>query len=239
LTKKTWKVVYITFQNKKETKEITLGRLSDITDVKNAIKRMYGGNIKEVLSITEIAGKGAKTPKMEDEWVDRVDVYEDTLFVDEPTDYDKAIDKLIVLINQKLKKKKIPAITTEKVFDKETEFGRRVFTDNDTTIRIYDTKQHTPGGPIEFSFSVVRDAPKKAKHGAKTSKGFMVFNYTDNIYASPDTFKTEKEANDFIKEFRKRFEKQGYYRDNRMRQIAIKDIDLLAIPEDFNPFRKN
>jgi hypothetical protein len=74
--------------------------------------------------------------------------------------------------------------------------------------------------------------------GGEVAKGFKVFNYTDNLYASDEVFKTKKLANDYIKEFRNRFAKQGYYRDNRMRKIAIKDIDLLAIPSDFNPFRQ-
>lgn len=84
------------------------------------------------------------------------------------------------------------------------------------------------------------EGTEKAKRGAKTkSKGFMVFNYTDDIYASPDTFLTKAKANEFITQFRKRFEGQGYYRDNRMNKVAPKDIDLLAIPEEFNPYKKN
>lgn len=74
--------------------------------------------------------------------------------------------------------------------------------------------------------------------GGSVGKGYNVFNYTDNIYATDEVFKTEKLANDFIKEFRNRFSKQGYYRDNQMNKIDIKNIDLLAIPSDFNPFRK-
>jgi hypothetical protein len=72
--------------------------------------------------------------------------------------------------------------------------------------------------------------------GGTTGKEYMVFNYTDDIYASNDVFKTKKEANDFIKSFRKRYEGQGYYRDNRMNKIDIEDIDLMVIPSDFNPF---
>lgn len=79
----------------------------------------------------------------------------------------------------------------------------------------------------------------KAKQGAKTGTGFMVFNYTDNIYASPDVFSNKTKANEFIAQFRKRFEGQGYYRDNNWNKMAPKDIDLLAIPTDFNPFKKN
>lgn len=70
-----------------------------------------------------------------------------------------------------------------------------------------------------------------------TISGYKVFNYTDNIEASAETFKTKKAANDFIKAFRKRYEKQGYYRDNRRRQIKPADIDLEVIPADFNPYR--
>jgi len=74
--------------------------------------------------------------------------------------------------------------------------------------------------------------------GGTTGKKYMVFNYTDDIYASNDVFKTKKEANDFIKSFRKRYEAQGYYRDNRMNKIDIEDIDLMVIPSDFNPYKK-
>ena len=42
----------------------------------------------------------------------------------------------------------------------------------------------------------------------------------------------------FSQEFRNRFVNQGYYRDNRMNKINIEDIDLLAIPSDFNPYKK-
>lgn len=69
-------------------------------------------------------------------------------------------------------------------------------------------------------------------------KEFKVFNYTDNIFASPDTFLKKKDARLFIKQFRARFAVQGYYRDNKWNKIAPKDIDLEIIPADFNPFLK-
>lgn len=74
--------------------------------------------------------------------------------------------------------------------------------------------------------------------GGGVGKGYKVFNYTDNIFASDKTFSNKTKANEFIKEFRQRYERQGYYRDNRMRKVDIKDIDLLAIPADFNPYEK-
>lgn len=50
--KKDWLVTYITMQGKVGKKTITLGRMSDKTDVKNALKRM-DLNIREVTSISE------------------------------------------------------------------------------------------------------------------------------------------------------------------------------------------
>jgi hypothetical protein len=78
----------------------------------------------------------------------------------------------------------------------------------------------------------------KMAKGGGVGKGYKVFNYTDDIFASDKTFSNRTKANDFIKEFRKKYEGQGYYRDNRMRKIDVKDIDLLAIPSDFNPYKK-
>lgn len=61
---KKWKVIYITTQGTKGEKIITLGRMSDKEDVKQAIKRMAGpsgvGNIREVVSITEMHEDGGK-----------------------------------------------------------------------------------------------------------------------------------------------------------------------------------
>jgi len=74
--------------------------------------------------------------------------------------------------------------------------------------------------------------------GGGVNVGYNVFNYTDNIYATDEVFKTKALANKFIKEFRSRYANQGYYRDNRMNKINIQDIDLLAIPSNFNPFKK-
>ena len=95
-------------------------------------------------------------------------------------------------------------------------------------------KKYTKGGGVERENA---DPNQYGKGGSVKKKGFMVFNYTDDIYASNDTFPTKAKANQFITQFRKRFEGQGYYRDNRMNKVAIKDIDLLAIPENFNPFK--
>lgn len=69
---------------------------------------------------------------------------------------------------------------------------------------------------------------------------FKVFNYTDNIFASELIFTSLKEANQFIKEFREKFKiHQGYYFTNNRERISPEEIDLLAIPENFNPYKMN
>ena len=69
----------------------------------------------------------------------------------------------------------------------------------------------------------------------KPSKTFRVFNYTDNLYASPETFTSKKAGRDFIKGFRAQFAGQGYYRDNQMNKISPEHIDLEIIPDNWNP----
>jgi hypothetical protein len=79
---------------------------------------------------------------------------------------------------------------------------------------------------------------KRFDEGGGVENGYMVFNYTDNLYANYDIFATKKEANNFIKEFRNRYKQQGYYRDSNMNKIDVEDIDLEIIPSDFNPLKK-
>ena len=61
---KDWEVVYISMQGKTEKKKITLGRMSDTQDVKEALKRMNIGNIKEVVSIKEVFATGGFARKV-------------------------------------------------------------------------------------------------------------------------------------------------------------------------------
>jgi hypothetical protein len=115
--------------------------------------------------------------------------------------------------------------------------GYVVFEDDNGTARIiswndavyFNTKEEI------MSHSKIEDEYAK---GGKVKGGYMVFNYTDNIYASPEVYRTQKEAKEFIKSFRKRFEKQGYYKTNRLERLNPEHIDLEVIPEDFSPFRK-
>lgn len=67
---------------------------------------------------------------------------------------------------------------------------------------------------------------------------YQVFNYTDGIPASSKNFKTKKAAAEFIENFRKSFERQGYYFTNRQERIPPEAIDLEIIPHNFNPYAK-
>ena len=55
---------------------------------------------------------------------------------------------------------------------------------------------------------------------------YLVFNKTDGIYASSEPFKTREDAEKFIKEFPKRYERQGYYRNSRMEKMRAEDVEL-------------
>lgn len=62
--------------------------------------------------------------------------------------------------------------------------------------------------------------------GKRPKAEYIVMNDTDGIPASPNTFKTVSEAKKFIQEFRKRFERQGYYFTSRQERINPKDVEL-------------
>lgn len=59
---------------------------------------------------------------------------------------------------------------------------------------------------------------------------YNVFNYTDGIPASDKFFKTKEKAEEFIKNFRKGFEFQGYYLTSSMERISPEDVDLRIDP---------
>lgn len=58
---------------------------------------------------------------------------------------------------------------------------------------------------------------------------FMLWNDTDHLFASPDTFETEAQAEAFAERFRRRFVIQGYYLTSDRRRIAPDDVELTVI----------
>ena len=66
--------------------------------------------------------------------------------------------------------------------------------------------------------------------GGLPPNAWNVFNYTDGIPAHHEFFKTKEEAEEFIKQFRKRFEFQGYYLTSDRERISPNDVDLRIEP---------
>jgi hypothetical protein len=100
--------------------------------------------------------------------------------------------------------------------------------------RIYVTK-HSDGKVVSLlpnklyrgaQWQQVNKADSNKTKGKTGSKKYSVWNWTDNISATAKTFANEKEAEEFIKQFRDRYKTQGYYRDNLWRQIKPEDIEL-------------
>ena len=58
---------------------------------------------------------------------------------------------------------------------------------------------------------------------------FILWNETDGILASPDSFKTHREARAFVRAFRKRFERQGYYLTAGRERIPVASVVLEII----------
>lgn len=59
---------------------------------------------------------------------------------------------------------------------------------------------------------------------------FLLWNDTDGVYASPDQFTTEAEAERFAAKFRARFAAQGYYLTADGLRISPADVELIAVP---------
>ena len=70
------------------------------------------------------------------------------------------------------------------------------------------------------------------KQDDKENAMFLLKNETDDVFASPDAFETEKEAEAYAEEFRARYAAQGYYLTVRGERIAPSDIELVAVPLD-------
>jgi hypothetical protein len=62
---------------------------------------------------------------------------------------------------------------------------------------------------------------------------FLLFNATDQVYVSPEEFKTVAEAEAYGREFRNRFKAQGYYLTAGCERIPPEDVELVI--ESVNP----
>lgn len=61
---------------------------------------------------------------------------------------------------------------------------------------------------------------------------YMLWNETDQLFASPEEFDTEAKAEAFAARFRKRFAAQGYYLTADRMRIAPEDVELVVVPAE-------
>jgi len=61
---------------------------------------------------------------------------------------------------------------------------------------------------------------------------FKLFNETDQVYAAPMRFPTEAAAEEYAREFRKRFNVQGYYLTADGYRISPENVELMVVPAD-------
>lgn len=105
-----------------------------------------------------------------------------------------------------------------------------------------------PSGPSLVGRTIIELVESETSAGVKLDNGqvlyldacefedkepsgkFIVWNQTDNVPASPDEFATTEDAEAFIKSFRKRFAKQGYYAAANGQRLPICDIELEVMP---------
>lgn len=59
---------------------------------------------------------------------------------------------------------------------------------------------------------------------------YRLWNETDQLFASPLTYKTEKQAKDDADKLRKRFALQGYYLTVEGKRIAPAEVQLKVVP---------
>ena len=62
--------------------------------------------------------------------------------------------------------------------------------------------------------------------------GYKIYNITNGILATPQTFETIQEAKNFIKDFLARFEKQGYYLTVHKKRMPIDCVDFEIVEEE-------
>ena len=71
---------------------------------------------------------------------------------------------------------------------------------------------------------------ESTKMTAKGKTMYQLFNETDGVFASPETFKTTKQAEAYADKFRDRFGAQGYYLTAAGTRIAPSEIVLRVVP---------
>ena len=96
------------------------------------------------------------------------------------------------------------------------------------------TAKRVPGSALKLCPAHRPRLPFWPKDDAKQTdndKGggmLRLFNQTDQVYASPDEFRSRAAAEKCARDFRRRFAVQGYYLTASGRRIAPEDVDLVV-----------
>lgn len=61
---------------------------------------------------------------------------------------------------------------------------------------------------------------------------FMLWNETDEVFASPEEFETAEATEAYAQSFRARFSAQGYYLTARGARIAPEGVELIGVPAE-------
>jgi len=89
--------------------------------------------------------------------------------------------------------------------------------------------------PNKIIGNILGGMPKKDMASFNNSDGeYTVMNMTDGIPAAPNTFGTISQAKNFIKQFVKRYKKQGYYKTSDGRRIDPEFVELQIYDDNNN-----
>jgi hypothetical protein len=66
----------------------------------------------------------------------------------------------------------------------------------------------------------------------KTTNRFRILNDTDGILATPQSFGSRKEAEQWCAKFRERFRAQGYYLTAGCERISPEEVELRIVPAE-------
>lgn len=129
-----------------------------------------------------------------------------------------------------------------KEFDKEMKklFGKKINFKKGGRLKsaLMRDRKYVSEQEWEQRYSKGKNRPRYKKKSKFEVGGFIVMNRTDGFTASGEVFETREEAQEFVDNFPKRYEAQGYYRNNNLEKINPQDVELEIIDVEEDAKRK-
>ena len=120
-----------------------------------------------------------------------------------------------------------------KEFDKEMKklFGKKINFAKGGRLKsaLMRDRKYVSEQEWEQRYSKGKNRPRYKKKSKFEVGGFIVMNRTDGFTASGEVFETREEAQEFVDNFPKRYEAQGYYRNNNLEKMNPQDVELEII----------